>query len=92
MPEFESRTWIVGGLYGLATAATLMVAEMRVQGGYHFYSDVFTGGLIGIVCGIITPMLHHKLLGSSEESNTSNATIGLAHTQDSSVLTFGGRF
>ena len=92
MPEIESRTWVVGGLYGLATAATLMVAQMRVQGGYHFYSDVFTGGLIGIVCGIMTPILHHKLLRSSEDSNTSNATIGLAHDQDSALLTLGGRF
>ena len=91
LPEMTGRSWMVGGLYALATASTLTVAEMRVQGGYHFYSDVFTGGFIGLVAGVLVPYLHHKLVREFVEP-TQTVSMGLSVSQRYQVLALQGSF
>jgi len=61
LPEFRGRTTTLALLYGGALAATIVVGEMRVRAGRHFYSDVIAGGLIGTTTGIAIPILNHYL-------------------------------
>ncbi|MCW3116007.1 MAG: phosphoesterase PA-phosphatase related protein [Chitinophagaceae bacterium] len=45
-------------LYGTSAAATLGMSYMRIRAGKHFVSDVATGILVGVGCGLLTPELH----------------------------------
>jgi len=44
--------------YGIATAATVSTAYMRVRGGMHFPTDVFLGATLGALTGILVPQFH----------------------------------
>ena len=45
-------------LYGASTAATLGMSYIRIEAGKHFASDVVTGIVVGVGCGLLTPALH----------------------------------
>jgi membrane-associated phospholipid phosphatase len=92
MPQFSHRTWVVSGLYGLATAGTAFVAQMRVSGGFHFYSDVFTGGFIGMVAGIIAPVLHHTFMQEPDKSSAGTISFGLSADNSGVSFSWGGQF
>lgn len=90
LPEFSNRRWVVAGLYGVATAMTLTVAEMRVQAGFHFYSDVFAGGFIGTTFGIAGPVLNHLL--SEALSTPDPGMLSVAADSESAQLLWRGTF
>ena len=51
----DNRKWLVTGVsFGLAAG----VGAMRMAGGCHYFTDVFTGALIGTVSGFIIPWIH----------------------------------
>jgi membrane-associated phospholipid phosphatase len=51
-PTASALTW--GGGFALAAAT----ADLRIRAGKHFYSDVVTGGAVGIAIGYAVPALH----------------------------------
>ena len=51
----SNMKWI---LYGASTAATLGMAYLRLAAGKHFTSDIVTGIVVGVGCGMLTPALH----------------------------------
>ena len=51
----DNMKWLVTGVsFGLAAG----VGAMRMAGGCHYFTDVFTGALIGTVTGFIIPWIH----------------------------------
>jgi membrane-associated phospholipid phosphatase len=78
LPEYRFRTATLVLLYGLATTGTLVVGEMRVRAGQHFYSDVIVGGFIGTTLGVVVPILNHYLARRFGEKE--QVTMGLSPT------------
>jgi len=53
-PESHIKwVWYTG-----SAAATLGMAYMRLYAGKHFTSDIATGVVVGVGCGLLTPALH----------------------------------
>ena len=51
----NNMKWVVTGVsFGLAGT----VGALRMAGGCHYFTDVFTGALIGTVCGFVVPWIH----------------------------------
>ncbi len=90
LPEFSNRTWVVAGLYTLATASTLTVAELRVRAGFHFYSDVFAGGFIGTTFGVVGPVLNHLLAEAFDSPEP--GMLSIAADSKSTQLLWRGTF
>ena len=78
--------------------ATMVVGEMRVRAGRHFYSDVIAGGLIGTTTGIVIPILNHYLTdylggtGSKPDSGQVTAQILPSAGPNHISLAIGGQF
>lgn len=53
-PESGWKWGVTGISFGLAGT----VAALRMAGGCHYFTDVFTGALIGTVSGFIIPWIH----------------------------------
>jgi membrane-associated phospholipid phosphatase len=92
LPKMSHRNWLVVGLYAFATASTMLTGEMRVRGGYHFYSDVISGGIIGMSIGIAAPMLHHNFYGEEKPQSTSSGLLSLSQNKEQAILQWSGRF
>lgn len=51
----DNMKWVItGASFGLAAT----VGALRMAGGSHYFTDVFTGALIGTVSGFIIPWIH----------------------------------
>ena len=81
---------IVASLYSLSTILTGFVGYMRIRGGYHFYSDVISGALLGIIAGTVTPVVHHLLVADNAE--LSMTTNPLSSSAAPMTLQFSGQF
>jgi len=98
LPQFRGRTTTLALLYGGALTATMVVGEMRVRAGRHFYSDVIAGGLIGITTGIAIPILNHyltKYFGGTASGPASGEVTGQLIPSigpDPMSLSIGGQF
>lgn len=53
-PDNNMKWVITGASFGLAAT----VGALRIAGGAHYFTDVFTGALIGTVSGFIIPWIH----------------------------------
>ncbi|MEE2901379.1 MAG: phosphatase PAP2 family protein [Myxococcota bacterium] len=90
LPSQENRPMVIASLYSLSTILTGFVGYMRIKGGYHFYSDVISGALLGAIAGTVTPIVHHLLVpDSSELSMTANP---LSRSTVPMSIHFRGRF
>ena len=56
-PESGWKWGVTGISFGLAGT----VAALRMAGGCHYFTDVFTGALIGTVSGFIIPWIHTRV-------------------------------
>ena len=90
LPSQENKTMIVASLYSLSTILTGFVGYMRIRGGYHFYSDVISGALLGIIAGTVTPVVHHLLVADNAE--LSMTTNPLSSPAAPMTLQFSGQF
>ncbi len=50
----EKRGWAIGA-YAFAATGTVTVGALRVKGGYHYWTDVGTGALVGTAFGVLLP-------------------------------------
>ena len=92
LPQVSYRNWYVVGLYALASGGTMFTGEMRVRGGYHFYSDVISGAIIGMAVGIAAPMLHHNFVGEDKPPSSSTGLRSVNGTQSHTLMQWSGRF
>ena len=86
----KNKTMVVTSLYTLSTILTGFVGYMRIRGGYHFYSDVISGALLGITAGTVTPIVHHLLAPNNLELSVT--TNPLSNSTLPTTLHFSGRF
>lgn len=69
-------------LFGAAITAT--TGYGRIAGGWHFYTDVFAGALIGVAAGFLVPQLHRRnvqvvvLAGGGDPDTAEPQSRGLA--------------
>lgn len=70
-PDTPWRWAVVGGSYLLAAGTGIL----RMCSGNHFFTDVFTGALIGTACGFVIPWIHTFNAGSSEKKNTARLEL-----------------
>ena len=90
LPSQENKTVIIASLYSLSTIFTGFVGYMRIRGGYHFYSDVISGALLGVIAGTVTPIVHHLLVPDNTEM--SMTTNSLSNNTTPTLVQFHGRF
>lgn len=82
-PASPSKPWLVASLYTVATASTIFVGQMRVDAGYHFHSDVISGGLIGAAAGVGIPFLNRYLF--ADEPVSINSVDGRSSARQNAV-------
>lgn len=58
---FEGREAVIASLYAGSFATTFAMGRWRVKAGKHFRSDVWTGGFMGALFGIATPIVVAEL-------------------------------
>ena len=58
--DFNPGSRLTPYLYTGAGALTVLMGYMRMQAGYHFFSDCVLSGIIGAATGIVVPQLHKK--------------------------------
>ncbi|MEZ4293344.1 MAG: phosphatase PAP2 family protein [Polyangiaceae bacterium] len=52
---------MVAPVWALAEGAAAVTAGLRVVAGQHFWTDVITGGVVGVGIGALVPFLHRRL-------------------------------
>ena len=77
-PKSPAR-WV---LLSSAVALTVLTAAGRIEGGYHFPTDVLMASMIGAFSGFAVPYLHRKELPvtptASIQPSTGTATLGVS--------------
>ena len=58
--DFNPGSRLTPYLYTGASALTVLMGYLRIQSGYHFFSDCVLSGIIGAATGIVVPQLHKR--------------------------------
>jgi len=56
--DFNPNSRLTPWLYTGAGALTALMGYLRIQSGYHFFSDCILSGIIGTATGILIPQFH----------------------------------
>lgn len=58
LSDYSENRFFKIATFGVATSITAISGYYRLQGGYHFFSDVITGAILGTATGILVPEFH----------------------------------
>ena len=82
-PDSPMR-YVVGGI---GAALTVVTGYARAQSGRHFYTDVISGGAIGVAIGYLVPWLHRM-----SPNATRDASADVARRSGPPMVSFGMAF